>query len=992
MSKNDEVPSVRRTGQSNENVTPPTDFPVVGIGASAGGLAALEALFGNFPADEAPGMAFVIVQHLSPDHKSLLSELIGKATSMQVFEVKDGMPIVPSCVYVIPPGMDMACINGALQLLEPVEPRGKRHPINYFFRSLALDQHENAIGIILSGTGTDGTQGLLDIHFNGGTIIVQEPASAEFDGMPLSALQNCPVDCVLPPEQMAAQIKECRIRPSDPDESDDAFLIPHSQNAISKIHLLLRTQTGHDFSRYKANSIHRRIKRRMDQMHTDSIDEYVVILQRSSDEVEALFHDLLIGVTQFFRDPESFEYLKTHAIPTILADRPADSPVRIWVCGCSTGEEAYSIAIIMHQAMEELGVKYPVQIFATDIDPHAIDTARTGNFPPNIATDIPEPLLARYFSAQPDGSGYRIQKTIRDMLIFSVQDVIKDPPFSKIDLISCRNLMIYMGPELQQKLIPTFHYALNPGGFLFLGSAESLGKYHTIFDVEDHKSKLFRKKESVNIREYNGVGYRYTPPTANYPSHMQRARPTTVQNSTSIKELTTQTLLRHANLSGAMVNEFGDILYLQGRTGAYLELPEGEISVNNILRLSREGLRRALTVALHKAVMKKEIVRHSDIHIHTDAQMRSVNITLIPVASPFSMMSDPSLYLVIFEETKLQKKPETASATDYTHTTDCDERVLALQRELHAQEEFLQSTNDQLELSNQELIAYNEEMQSMNEELQSANEELETSKEELQSVNEELSTVNAELQTKVTELSHSNNDMNNLLAGSNVGTVFLDHQLCIMRFTPSVTRMINLIQSDLGRPIGHIVSNLVGYETLVEDVHSVLETLIPRTLEVQTKDGSWFTLRIQPYRTVENVIEGAVITFVDISEMVQIREDLRKANEKLRLAIVINDAYDAITVQDTEGKILAWNPAAEKLYGWSEAEALAMNTLERIPPELKKEEISKLLKLANEKTIQPYLTRRLTKEGRTIDVQMTASALINDAGDIYAVSTTERLI
>ncbi|MGE4073016.1 MAG: chemotaxis protein CheB [Lysobacterales bacterium] len=482
-------------------VSPPTtaseNFPIVGIGASAGGLAAFEAFFSGMPVDADPGMAFVLVQHLAPDHKSLLSELIRRCTRMQVFEVLDGMVVQNNCIYIIPPNRDMAFLNGALQLLEPSAPRGQRLPIDFFFRSLAQDRGRQAIGIVLSGTGSDGTQGIRAIKGESGMVMAQDPESTEFDGMPRSAIATGMVDFELPPAEMPARLMTYAQHAFGQGRLPPTVDAPQSEIALKKIFVLLRAQTGHDFSKYKPSTINRRVERRMAVHQIDSLDSYIRFLQQTPTEVVALFHDLLIGVTNFFRDPEAFKVLEETIIPTLFADKTAGSTVRVWCAGCSTGEEAYSIAILLQERMESLKQNFTVQLFATDIDSRAIATARSGLYPANIAADITPDRLARFFSAEANGSSYRVHKSLRDMLVFSEQNVIKDPPFSRLDLISCRNLLIYLNLELQKKLIPLFHYAIRPGGLLFLGTSEGVGEFGQAFAVLDRKAKLYQRKSSL---------------------------------------------------------------------------------------------------------------------------------------------------------------------------------------------------------------------------------------------------------------------------------------------------------------------------------------------------------------------------------------------------------------------------------------------------------------------------------------------------------------
>ena len=879
---------------------PPPPLPIVGIGASAGGLAAFEAFFSGMPADRDPDMAFVLVQHLAPDHKSILSDLIRRYTRMQVFEVQDGMVVQANCTYIIPPNYDMCLLHGALHLLDPVAPRGQRLPIDYFFQSLAQDQAELAIGIVLSGTGSDGTQGVRAIKNAGGMVMAQNPASCEFDGMPHSAIATGLVDYQLPPAEMPAQLLSYVLHAFGKLPVTGKPTTPQVEGALNKIFALLRSHTGHDFSQYKPSTIYRRIERRMAVHQLENLNAYVKYLQQTPTEIDALFGDLLIGVTSFFRDPDAFAALKTHITPKLFAGKSASHTLRVWSVGCSTGEEAYSLAILLVERMEALKQSYTVQIFATDIDGRAIANARVGLFPASIAADLGPERLARFFTLEPGGQSYRIQKRIRDLLVFSEHDLLKDPPFSKLDLICCRNLLIYLGSELQKRLIPLFHYALNPGGFLFLGSSEGIGEFDSLFAVLNRKAKLYQRKEDllgVQRATLNRLRSSITVADAVLPHrsvHKAAALP-----KPPLRELMEQTLLRHLAPASALVNAGGDILYLHRRTGMYLEPAAGEVGVQNILKMAREGLRPALTTALHQAVSTQALSTAPHIRVKTNGHYTLVNVSVHPVATPAPNATDEPrdpLYLVMLQDAP-EPAPSPGGASNEAGSAcgvpELEARIHALTQELRAKDEYLQSTHEKLGISNEELRSSNEEMLSVNEELQSTNEELETSKEELQSINEELTTVNSELQTKVLDLSRANNDMNNLLASTGIGTVLVDFQLRILRFTPAASAIINLIASDIGRPVAHIASNLVGYTTLVPDIQSVLQTLVATQHEVKTTEGQWYTLSIQPYRTLDNVIEGAVITFVDITELVHTREALQKAQQLQHLALVARDAQDA---------------------------------------------------------------------------------------------------
>ena len=995
-------------------------FPVVGIGASAGGLAAFEAFFAGMPlvipsagdgddlSGAGAGMAFVLVQHLAPDHKSILTELIQRCTRMPVFEVEDQMMVLPDCVYIIPPGHDMAFLGGALQLLEPSAPRGQRLPIDFFFRSLAQDLGDRAIGIVLSGSGSDGTLGVRAIKGEGGMVMVQSPATTEHDGMPRSALATGLVDYELAPAEMPAQLFSYVARASG--RSPKGMLpVVTSEGALKKIFVLLRDQTGHDFSQYKPSTILRRISRRLAVQQIATMTDYVRFLQHTPSEVEALFRDLLIGVTSFFRDPEVFKNLEEQVIPRLFDGKGADSVIRVWSTGCSTGEEAYSLAILLSERQDALKRSFKVQVFATDIDGAAIATARSGLYPASIAADVTPERLARFFTAEADGGMFRIRKGIRDMLIFSEQDVIKDPPFSRLDLISCRNLLIYLGVDLQRRLIPLFRFALRPDGFLLLGTSETIGEFDDLFTVLDRKAKLYQCKEQLH-GENRALYSSLQPPARSLSTASPRQAGRKAAGALPLREMTEQALLQQFTPAGALVDAQGDILYLHGRLGLYLEPAPGVAGISNIVKMAREGLKHELSAALQEAARTLEIIRRDGLDVRTNAHFTRVNLTVQPMTdrpggTGRPEMTDrpdaaddvgpgPRLFLVVLEEAPTSEAGDGQSLRDgpfKASSTDAEARMLQLTKELRIKEEYLQSANEELETSNEELKSSNEELQSVNEEMQSTNEELETSKEELQSVNEEMSTINAELQNKVTDLSRANNDMSNLLAGTGIATVFVDLHKRILRFTPSASGILNLIPGDVGRPVGHIVSNLADYTDLVPDVQKVLDTLIPCEAEVRTLDGKAYLLRIHPYRTLENVIEGAVITFVDITEMQRMREALTKANDLLRLAVVVRDSRDAITVQDMNGRILAWNPGAVRMYGFSEAQALEMNIRDCIPEELREEALTRVHQLSRAQVLEPYLTRRVARDGTIVEVSMISTALVNEAGQTYAIATTERL-
>jgi two-component system CheB/CheR fusion protein len=971
-------------------------FPIVGIGASAGGLAAFTAFLSGLPTDDDTGMAFVLVQHLSPDHPSLLAELLRQGTRLEVVEIDDGMPVRPERVYVVPQGRDLTLKNGTLRLV-PRTPAPTQHlPIDTFFSSLADDQGERAIGVVLSGTGSDGTLGVRAIKAVGGLVMVQSAGSSEFDGMPLSALATGLCDVELPPAEMFARLSEY-VRHEHGTLPRTTLLGP-TDEALARIVGILHERLGHDFSQYKPTTIRRRVERRMAVHRIEQADAYVKYLAREPGEAGALFNDLLIGVTSFFRDPAAFEALERLAVPRLFEGKEAGTAVRAWSAACSTGEEAYSIAIILHERMAALGQSTALQVFATDIDRDAIAKGRAGVYSASFIADLGPERFARYFRAEPDGRSFRIEKGIRDLLIFSDHDLLRDPPFSKLDLISCRNLLIYLSADVQRKLVRLFHHALRPGGFLMLGSSEGVGEADELFTVIDRGAKLYQRRETAERLPLPSVSRAlpHVTPLDAFSRTGVAKRPSSTKPSA--RELTEQALLLELAPPSVLVDERGDILYLHGRTGMFLEPAPGDAGVSNVLRMAREGLRSELTVALHKAARFGERVLCPGLQVKTNGHFACVDLTVRPITSGPAGALERPLYLVLLDNAteadggpKVEVAPP-ARAGEGTAAAEAqaEARFVALDQELQAKDEYLQAVREELETSNEELKSHNEEMQSLNEELQSSNEELQTSREELQSVNEELATVNTELQSKVADLSQANNDMTNLLAGTGIGTVFVDHELRILRFTPAASKITNLIPTDVGRPVGQIVSNLRGYDRLLVDVQGVLDTLVAKDVEVETTDGRWYTMRLQPYRTLGNVIEGAVISFLDVTDTVRAREDLRKANDLLRLAVVVRDAVDAITVQDLEGRILAWNPGATKMYGWTEAEALRMNARDRIPEGLRAEALSRLASLGHSEVLRAIRTQRLDKAGAVVDVSVVATALVDEAGKLYGIATTER--
>jgi two-component system CheB/CheR fusion protein len=858
---------------------------VVGIGASAGGLEAIEAFIKQVPATS--GMAFVIIQHLDPVHKGFMVELLQRVTPMPVLQAVDYALIEADHIYIIPPNKDMSMQKGRLYLVDPIKPHGMRLPVDFFFRSMAEDLQQDSIGVILSGMGSDGTLGLRAIKEKGGGVFVQEPATAKFDGMPRSVIDSGLADVVAPPEELPGRILSY-VRFQSPLVKTNAQIEKKTLSGLDKVLMLLRAHTRQDFSLYKKSTIYRRIERRMGIHQIETIAGYVGFLQENPHETELLFKELLIGVTSFFRDPDSWEALKTEAIPSIMNQRQSGETLRAWVAGCSTGEEAYSLAIVFKEAVEMLHPQglWRLQIFATDLDKDAIELARQGFYPTNIAADVSPDRLRRFFIQEEHG--WRICREIREMVVFAPQNVIMDPPFTRIDILVCRNLMIYWEQELQKKLLPLFHYSLNPGGVLFLGSAETVGSYSTFFEPISGKIRLFRKIEQglrSEMLEFPSAYARTAPGFVDQGEMPQGA----VRSVANLKVLADQLILQNFAPAAVMTNEKGDIIYISGRTGKYLEPAAGKANWN-IFAMAREGLHYELDLLYGMSSTQRDPVSRKGVTVGSNGERVRVNVTVQRIDQPEALKG---LVLVVFS---MAEKTETANGTEAVPVDDVDRgRFDSLELELkHARHEIL-TVREEMQSSQEELKSTNEELQSANEELQSTNEELTTSKEEMQSLNEELQTVNHELQSKVNELSQANNDMKNLLNSTDIATLFLDESLNIRRFTTRTATIIKLIASDIGRPITDIVTELI-YPSLADDAREVLQTLVFSEKQAPATDGRWFNVRIMPYRTQENRIDGLVITFNDISlakrlEM-RLREDEDRYVSALRTAGAVVDEVD----------------------------------------------------------------------------------------------------
>ncbi|RRQ21343.1 chemotaxis protein CheB [Thiohalobacter thiocyanaticus] len=852
---------------ANSPATPAVTTRIVGIGASAGGLAPLEEFLGNIPPHS--GMAYVVVQHLDPTHKALLSELLQRVTAMPVREAQQNMRIEPDCVYVIPPNTELSIVNATLHLASPAEPRGMRLPINVLFSSLAGTQGERAIAVVLSGMGSDGTLGLQAVKAVGGLTAVQQPDTAQFDAMPRSAIAAECADIIAPPAELPARILAYVAQVPDPGVPAGDDLEPTLEpEPLQRILDLLQKRTRHDFSLYKPSTLHRRVERRMAIHDITTLAQYADFLQDNTHEIDLLFKELLIGVTNFFRDPAVWEHLANVTLPELLARRTTERMLRGWVVGCSTGEEAYSLAMVfnevIHQRREYRDVT--LQIFATDLSPEAIDTARRGRYPASIEEAVSAERLARFFRAR-EGGGYEINTEIRDMVLFAQQDVILDPPFTKLDLIACRNLLIYYDATLQRRLIPLFHYSLREGGVLLLGSAETVGRFNNLFTPIQSSLRLYQRRDDAPS---GGAEFMMK----SFPPLSKVARENSVSTtdhtpSDNLQAAADQVLLQVYAPAAVVINSDGDILYISGRTGKYLEPAAGKANWN-IHAMVREGLRVPISAALKKSTIESEPQHLHGLKVQLPGGgVQRVDVTVQALREPAALRGAT---MIVFRDIA----PDPAGGGKRKGKTTVE---ASHEAELQQYRDEIQTLREEARASKEELQSANEELQSTNEELQSTNEELTTSKEEMQSMNEELQTINAELHSKLDDLALAQSDMSNLLNSTDIAILFLDQGLNVRRYTDRATKIVNIRESDVGRPLSDLTTNL-QYPELHEDALETLRTLSFSEKQIQANDGRWFSVRIMPYRRLDNVIDGVVITFVDITETKRLEQELRRDLEE----------------------------------------------------------------------------------------------------------------
>ncbi|MDB5311326.1 MAG: methyltransferase/methylesterase, CheR/CheB with sensor [Gemmataceae bacterium] len=947
--------------------------PVAGIGASAGGLDPFKKFFGAMPADS--GVACVLIPHLDPKHGSLMVELLTRCTPMPVVEAGEGMAVEANHVYIIPPNKYMTISGGVLRLTGPVERGGLQTSIDLFLRSLATDKQEKAVCIILSGTGSHGALGLKAVKAEGGMAMVQDPSTAEYARMPQSAIATGLADYVLPvekmPEALIKYVQHDYVYAAKPSGEET-----EAPDHLNQVLALLRAGTKFDFRSYRKNTLTRRIERRMSLSHFNRSADYIAFLREHPDEVNHLSRDLLISVTSFFRDPEAFQALETEVIAPLVRAKQSDAPVRVWSTGCATGEEPYSLGILLLEQLAATRKSCPVQIFATEVDEAALEVARPATYPESISADVSAERLGRFFT-RADDSSYQVGKHLREIVVFARQNLIADAPFSKIDLVVCRNLLIYLEPDVQKRVVSLLHFSLNEGGFLFLGPSETIGRHVDLFEPVSKKWRIYRR---IGPSRPGHVEFPITAATDTLVPD-RRSPPRGATRPVGFADMTHRLLLDQFAPAAVLITRKYEILYVFGPTNRYLAGAAGE-PTQDLMAMAGDGLRTRLRSAIHKAVRENCPVILDDAGVKRNDGYHPVLVTIRPVQGP---RGEDGLLLVTFQDGKAPPFPAEGGPGEGPppETGAGDAALRRLEAELKATRADLQRTIEEMESSNEELKAANEEVMSMNEELQSANEELETSKEELQSLNEELGTVNNQLRDKVEELGLANNDMANLLNCTEVAILFLDKAFRIKRYTPPATRLFNLTATDLGRPIGDITPKYSD-GTLRHDIEQVLRSFTPRKMEFQTPDGGWWIQRITLYRTLDLHVEGVVLTFTDVTQV-------RRADEQTRrLATVLRDSNDAVIVHDFEGRISAWNRGAEQMYGYSEAEALQLNAWLKIPEDVREEDRGYWELLRRGEGRGSWEIKRKTKDGRILDVWVTATLLRDEVGRPVAIARTER--
>jgi two-component system CheB/CheR fusion protein len=872
-------------------------FPIVGIGASAGGLEALEAFFDAVPDDS--GLAFVVITHTDPEHESMLPDLLRRKTKISVKVIEEGMAAEPNTVYLPPSDRDPVLETGMFSLKKRPAKSKLHMPVDLFLKHLAEDRGELAACVILSGTGTDGTRGVRLIKEKAGLTVAQSPDSARHAGMPKSAMETGLVDYVLSPSEIPQSLEEYFKHPVAIRRKSEEGKGKKEPDPLRRILTFLAARTRHDFSCYKENTLVRRIEHRMTITRNQKASDYLGLLQRDPKEVGALFQDLLIGVTSFFRDPEAFTFLKERVLPKVISEKDHRS-LRVWIPGCATGEEAYSVAMVLQECLEEREISREVQVFATDIDAKAIEKGRLGTYVQNIVSDVSPERLKRFFIKEE--SHYRLKSDIRELVVFAVQNVLADPPFSNLDLLVCRNLLIYLKPEAQSRLIPLFHYAIREGGILFLGTSEGVGRYHDLFEPLNKQCSIYRKKNHLMPQPVQFPTARWLEKSGEEPPAGRKPD----QPVQSVKGAVEKVLMAEHTPPCVVVDQKGEILHFHGRTGKYLEQPPGE-PTNQIADMAREGLRFAVLSALRRVNEESREIREKDVRVKTNHAYQRIDLVVKRISEP--PLKD--CRLVVFEalpepEVALQKSEGRLPGEEDT------QRAAELEKELMRVREDYRSAIEELQSSNEELRSTNEEIHSSNEELQSTNEELESSREELQSLNEELNTVNSELFNKIVEVKNAYNAINSVLNSTRIAIVFLDNDLRLRRFTPEATRLLNLIDADVGRPLDHITHNL-ECDDLAERARQVLKTFTPIDEEIRSSDGHWYRTRIMVYRPEERVVEGVVLTFIDIDAQKKAQKELAEMSEKALSSAkrfaesIVDTVRESLLVLDSRMRVVTAN-------------------------------------------------------------------------------------
>ncbi|MCC5815311.1 MAG: PAS domain-containing protein [Leptospira sp.] len=957
----------------------PADYSIIGIGASASGLEALENLFRGM--EPSPKISFVVVQHLSPDYKSMMVELLSKHTNIPIQQATHEMKVLPGNIYLIPPKKNITIENGFLNLADIQHTPGNLNlPIDNFLITLAQDQGDKAIAIILSGTGSDGTRGIRKIKERGGMVIVQEENEAKFDGMPRSAIATGLVDFILPVDKMATTLLRfvdhpLTVREIEPLRIGDE---DHYDSILSQI----KKVSGVDFSFYKSATVTRRISRRMSLNQIDKLSEYTEYIEKNPKEIEILQRELLIGVTNFFRDIEAFTIIEEKTLPKLFKNKQKRDQVRIWVTACSTGEEAYSLAILVKEYMKKNNIWFDVKIFATDVDPFALKTAGTGSYTDSIAADISEERLKNYFIKK--GNIYQISPEIREMVIFAPQNLIKDPPFSRIDLISCRNFMIYVQPETQKKIIQMFHFSLITNGVLFLGSSESLGDLSGYFEEIDAKWKIFLTKPgnlnySLNPISPENGGLSYKNIYSNSISSKSQ------KNDKTLDKLFTGILEKYLPPC-AIVNETFQIMHVVGNINPFVKMQSGKVNFE-ITSMVDRSIKIALTTGLRKCFFDNKEVVYKNIALQEEFYKKTINLIIQPVPNDDNLNK---LAVVIFEESQNQQTKLSLydkNTESYSFDENVHQRIIELEQELEFNRENLQATIEQLETSNEELQATNEELLAANEELQSTNEEL-------QSVNEELVTLNSEHQGKIMELTELNNDINNLLSNTDIGVVFLDDEMKIRKFTPAAQKIINLMPSDKGRPISHISHIFKESISLHEESKKVLESLIPIEKELfvshENKIEQSFLIRFLPYRTLDKRVNGIVISIIDITELKRTDDFLR--NKFKFQSDILEIMRESIITMDRNFKIKSWNLFSGSLFGYTESEVMGGNFFDLLLPNISSDKRKSITEHVNNSETYSEEREVVHKNGTNIKIYIMMDLIRNKDGDEESIIVISRPI